>query len=96
MKFFTILSAIVLQLSATTMVFAEPLVVKSGDTILSILEGSRDKQITVRLGCGDELTGKVKFISRQMLQLEALSGREYFDAFIEVSRIEAVILRAKE
>ncbi len=96
MKLFVILCAIVLQIGATTLVFAEPPVVRSGDTVLSILEASLDQQVTVRLDCGEELTGKVKFISRQMLQLKELRGREFFDAFIEVSRIEAVIMPTKE
>ena len=42
-----------------------------------------------------ELTGKVKFISKQLLHLEALAGREFFDALIDISKIEAVIVRTR-
>jgi hypothetical protein len=71
-------------------------VVKAGDTLHNVLEGYKGKRVTIRLHGGEELTGRVKFISKELLHLEALNNREFFDAVVDVSRIEALIVRIKE
>lgn len=70
--------------------------VKSGDNIQMVLEGYKGKRVTVRMQGNDELTGKVKMITKELLHLGELTGRDYFDAVIELNRISAVIIRVKE
>ena len=96
LRFFMVLCVMALQVAAATAVYAEPLVVKAGDTLQQVLEGYKGKRVSIRLQGGEELTGRVKFISRELLHLEALNSREYFDAVIDLSRIEALIVRVKE
>jgi hypothetical protein len=90
------LCVVALQVGAATVVFAEAPVVKAGDTLQKVLEGYKGKRVTIRLQGGEELTGRVKFISMELLHLEALNSREFFDAVVDVSRIEALIVRVKE
>jgi hypothetical protein len=91
-----VLCVVALQVVAATVVFAETPVVKAGDTLQKVLEGYKGKRVTIRLQGGEELTGRVKFISKELLHLEALNSREFFDAVVDVSRIEALIVRVKE
>jgi len=96
LRFVMVLCVVALQVTAATAVYAEAPVVKAGDTLNSVLEGYKGKRVTIRLQGGEELTGRVKFISKELLHLEALNGREFFDAVVDVSRIEALIVRVKE
>ena len=75
---------------------AEDISIKAGDTLQSLLEVQKGKKVTVRLLSGEELTGKVKTVSKELLQLGELSGKEYFDALIDVAKITAIIVRTKE
>ncbi len=75
---------------------AEDIAIKAGDTLQTVLEVQKGKKITVRLLGGEELTGRVKTVSKDLLQLGELSGKEYFDAIIDVNKISAMIVRTKE
>ncbi|MBI5445550.1 MAG: hypothetical protein HY900_30590 [Deltaproteobacteria bacterium] len=76
--------------------FGEAPVVKAGDSIQKVLEGHQGKKVTVRLLAGEELTGKVKTVTNELLHLSGLTGREYFDAVVDVNRVQAVIVRVHE
>lgn len=94
-----ILLFVMASLYISTTAFAEPLsplTVKSGDTIQKLLEGCKGKRVTVRLQGGEELTGKVITITRELVHLGELMRREYFDAVVDISKVEAVIIRVKE
>lgn len=90
------LCMVALLLSAASVAFAGAPVLKSGDSMHSVLEGYMGKRVTLRLQGGEELTGRVKFVGKELLHLEGLNGREFFDALVDVSRIEALIVRVKE
>lgn len=75
---------------------AGDLAVKEGDTIQKILEGRKGKRVTLRLQGGEEITGKVRTVTKELVHLGELSGRDFFDAVVEVNRISALIVRAKE
>ena len=96
LRFVLALFVAALLVAGATVVFAEAPVLKAGDTLNSVLEGYKGKRVTIRLQGGEELTGRVKFISKELLHLEGLNGREFFDAVVDVSRIEALIVRVKE
>jgi len=83
-------------LGTSTVVLADVLAIKPGVTIQKLLEERKGKRVTLRLQGGEELTGKVRTVTGELVQLGELSGREYFDAVVEVSRISAVIVRVKE
>lgn len=76
--------------------FAGGLELKAGDTIQKILEAHKGRRITLRLTGGGELSGKVRSVTKELVQLGELSGQEFFDGVIEVGKISAVIVRVKE
>jgi len=76
--------------------FAEEISIKAGDTLQSLLEAHKGKKVTVRLSGGEEMTGNVTSVTKELLHLGRLSGKEYFDAVIDVTKITAMIVRTKE
>jgi len=83
-------------LGTSSIVCAEGFAVKPGDTIQKLLEERKGKRVTLRLQGNEELTGKVRTVTNELVQLGELSGREFFDAVVEVNKISAVIVRIKE
>lgn len=82
-------------LGCTLTAWAEDLAIKDGDTLVSMLEGQKGKKVTLRLGTGEELTGLVRNITKNLVQLGELAGKEYFDAIVDVNKISAIIIRVK-
>jgi len=78
------------------MVFAEGLTIRPGDSIQKILEDHKGKQVILRLANGEELAGKVRSITKELVLLGDLAGRDYYDGVIEVGNISAVLIRVKE
>ena len=75
---------------------AADLSIKNSDTIQSLLEAKKGTIITLRLTDGEEMTGKVRFVSKELVQLEELSGRDYYDGIIDVKKISAIVIRVKK
>lgn len=76
-------------------VFAESMTLEADATLVSVLQAHKGKSVTLQLDSGQELTGIVKGMSGDLVQLTELSGKEYFDALIELGDISAVVVRAK-
>ncbi|MBT1072780.1 hypothetical protein [Pelotalea chapellei] len=76
--------------------FADELSLKAGDTIQKILENSKGKQVTLRLAHGEEMTGKVRSVTKELVLLSELSDRNYYDGIIDVGQISAVVMRVKK
>ncbi len=93
-----LLSAMMLMvcLAGAQVCCAEELITKPGDNIQKILEGYLGKRVTVRIQGNDELTGKVRAVTQEILHLGELAGRDYYDAVLDVKRISVVIVRVKE
>lgn len=93
-KFLTILYCIFF-LSSPSIVMADALKVGQNDTIVSSLEKYKGKRVSVKLSSGVEMTGTVGVVNNSVVHLGALSGKEYFDAVINVDDIEAIVVRVK-
>lgn len=91
-----VLLLLLVCLGTAPVVFAEEFSIKAGDTIQKVLEYRKGKRVTLRLQGGEEISGKVRTVTGELVQLGELSGREYFDAVVDVSRISSVIVRVKE
>lgn len=76
--------------------FAGGLALKQGDTIQKILEDRKGKQVTLRLSDGGELTGRILAVTKELVLLSELAGRDYFQGIIDSSKVTAVIIRTKE
>lgn len=69
----------------------------AGDKAMhAALKAQQGKRATVVLASGNELTGKVVDLSQNSVRLSELSGKEFFDAVIDLDQVQAVIHRARE
>ena len=86
---------LLLCLSLAQGAFAEGLAIKAGDTIQKILEDQKGKQVSLRLAGGEEMTGKVRTVTKELVHIGELSGRDFFDGIVEIGKINAVVVRVK-
>jgi hypothetical protein len=63
-------------------------------TILSVLQGSSGKTVELRMQCGEKVGGKVEQVTDNVVLLSHLTGAEYFDGFVNVKDISAVVIRS--
>lgn len=60
------------------------------------LKGLIGKQVHVTLSSGATFTGNVKAVSSELLHLEKLESKEFFDALVRIPEIEAIDTRFRE
>jgi hypothetical protein len=84
------------SLAIPTAALAEDFSIKPGQGTRAVLEKQKDATVTVQLKSGKELTGRVATVGERVLHLTRLSGRDFYDAVIELSEIEAVIVKARD
>ena len=63
-------------------------------TILSVLQGNTGKTVELRMQCGEKVGGKVEQVNDNVVLLSHLTGAEYFDGFVNVKDISAVVIRS--
>ncbi len=62
-------------------------------TVASLLQGSAGKSVELHLRSGEKMGGKVAQVTDNIVHLSNLTGAEYFDAFVDVKDISAVVVR---
>jgi len=62
-------------------------------TVLSILQSSTGKTVELRLQAGEKMGGKVEQVTDNVVHLSHLTGAEFFDGFVNVKDISAVVIR---
>jgi len=62
-------------------------------TVVSLLQGSAGKSIELHLRSGEKMGGKIAQVTDNIVHLSNLTGAEYFDAFVDVKDISAVVVR---
>lgn len=75
---------------------AEPKVsLNESSTIKDVLSQHIGKRVAVRTDTGETLDGIVVKVAGQLVYLEKLSGKEFFDAVVRIDRISSVTFRVK-
>jgi len=62
-------------------------------TVVSLLQGSAGKSVELHLRSGEKMGGKLAQVTDNVVHLSNLAGAEYFDAFVDVKDISAVVVR---
>ncbi len=62
-------------------------------TVASLLAGSAGKSVELHLRSGEKMGGKIAQVTDGVVHLSNLTGAEYFDAFVDVKDISAVVVR---
>ena len=68
--------------------------VQPNATVISILQGSAGKAVELHLRSGEKIGGRVGQVTDNIVYLSHLTGAEFFDAFVDVKDISAVVIRA--
>jgi hypothetical protein len=85
---------IVAVLTCSSLAAQERAAIQPNATVLSILPGSAGKTVELHLRSGEKIGGKVGQVTDNIVHLSHLTGAEFFDAFIDVKDISAVVIRA--
>jgi hypothetical protein len=75
---------------------AAELRVSGNDTMQSVLTAQKGSRVTVRVRSGQDITGVVRDVNQRVVQIGAVSGREFFDAVVALEAVDAVFVRTKE
>jgi putative effector of murein hydrolase len=87
---------LILTLFAAVVVAQEAkLLVTRQDTVASILSKQISASVTLKLDSGTEISGKVKMVGDHVVHITEVTGKEFYDAVVNLEDVEAVVLRAR-
>jgi hypothetical protein len=92
-----LLLPVMLVLALITAAVAEEakMAIVNEDTIRTVLAKQVGKQVTLKLDSGEELGGVVRTVGEHVVHVEKISGKEFFDAVVDLDEVAAVILRVR-
>ncbi len=96
MKTSSLFLSAILLIAMSAAVPAAPLAVGASDTVASVVSAQKGARVTLKLKSGQELTGMVRSVGSGLVHLGELSGKEFFDAAVNLGDIEAVVVRVRE
>jgi len=95
MKYYSLVLAVIFAaLASSTVLAQEKAGLQPNATILSILQGNTGKTVELRMNCGEKVGGKVEQVNDSLVLLSHLTGAEYFDGFVNLKDISAVVIRS--
>ena len=68
---------------------------KPAATMKTLLTDSLGKRVVSRLESSEEMEGTVTMVGERLVHISKLSKRDFFDAFVSIDRISAVIVRVR-
>ena len=68
---------------------------KPAATMKALLTDSIGKRVVLRLESSEEMEGTVAMVGEHLIHISKLSKRDFFDAFVSIDRISAVIIRVR-
>ena len=86
-----------LGMAAASQVYAEEtkLVVNASDGMREVLTANIGKRVSVRTDAGEGLEGNVVSVGLQLVHIEKLAGKDFYDAVVKIDRISSVVLRVR-
>jgi hypothetical protein len=95
MKRYTLLLGIIIAaITCSSLQAQEKAALQPNVTVLSILQGNAGKTVELHLRSGEKVGGKVGQVTDNIVYLSHLTGAEFYDAFVDVKDISAVVIRA--
>ncbi len=95
MKRYSLLVGIIITAVISASSFAQDKAsLQTNATVVSLLQGSAGKSVELHLRSGEKMGGKIAQVTDNIVHLSNLTGAEYFDAFVDVKDISAVVVRA--
>jgi len=85
---------VIVALACSNLSAQEKVALPPNATVLSILQASAGKAVELHLRSGEKVGGKVDQVTDNVLHVSHLTGAEFYDAFIDVKDVSAVVVRA--
>ena len=92
-RYSLLLGIVVAAMTCSSLLAQEKAVLQPNATVLSILQGSAGKTVELHLRSGEKMGGKVAQVNDNIVHLSSLTGAEYFDAFVDMKDVSAVVVR---
>ena len=93
MKRYSLILGFVIGTVCSTLSAQDKIDLQPNATVLSILQSSTGKTVELRLQAGEKMGGKVEQVTDNVVHLSHLTGAEFFDGFVNVKDISAVVIR---
>ena len=93
MKHLLLLVTIVAVGTSCSVLAQEKTALQTNATVASLLAGSVGKSVELHLRSGEKMGGKIAQVTDNIVHLSNLTGAEYFDAFVDVKDVSAVVVR---
>jgi len=84
---------ILATVTCSSLLAQEKAALQPNATVVSLLQGSAGKSVELHLRSGEKMGGKIAQVTDNIVHLSNLTGAEYFDAFVDVKDISAVVVR---
>ena len=95
MKHYSLLLVIIVAVvTCSSLLAQEKAVLQPNATVLGILQGNAGKTVELHLRSGEKIGGRVGQITDNVVYLSHLTGAEFYDAFVDVKDVSAVVIRA--
>ncbi|HYY34980.1 MAG TPA: hypothetical protein VE867_01270 [Candidatus Binatia bacterium] len=85
---------IVVALTCSSLLAQEKAVLQPNVTVLGVLQGNAGKTVELHLRSGEKIGGRVGQVTDNVVYLSRLTGAEFYDAFVNVGDVSAVVIRA--
>jgi hypothetical protein len=93
-RYSLLLGIIIAAVACSSLLAQEKAALQPNASVLSILQGNAGKTVELRLRSGDKVGGRVGQVTDNIVYLSHLTGAEFYDAFVDVKDISAVVIRA--
>lgn len=66
------------------------------DTMAAVLKRLEGRAVKLRLaGSGEELTGKLQKVGKDLVHVSDLAGREFYDAVVRIDQVSTVVVQVR-
>lgn len=89
-----LLGIIVAAIACSSLSAQEKPAIQPNATVLSLLQSNAGKAVELHLRSGEKIAGRVGQVTDNIVYLSHLTGAEFYDAFVDVKDISAVVIRA--
>jgi hypothetical protein len=94
MRSYSLLFATILSAVASASSFAQDkTALQANATVVSLLAANAGKSVELHLRSGEKMGGKIAQVTDNVVHLSNLTGAEYFDAFVDVKEVSALVIR---
>ena len=94
MRPYSLIVGIIVAVTCASSLAQEKASLQPTANVLSLLQANTGKTVELRMQCGEKIGGKIEQVNDNVVLLPHLTGAEYFDGFVNLKDISAVVIRS--